>query len=493
MASKYVLAIDQGTTGSTALILDQRLSVKAKANVEFRQIFPRPGWVEHDLEDIWTSTQKAIATALREASIKGSELSAIGITNQRETTLLWDRRTGRPVHHAIVWQDRRTADACNKLKAEGREPLVRERTGLVLDSYFSATKVRWLLDHVKGAEARAVRGDLCFGTVDSALLWKLTGGLVHATDVTNASRTLLMDLEKRSWDDEMCTLFGVPKAVLPEIRPSAGLFGKTKGLRGLPDGIPIAGIAGDQQAAMVGQACFTPGEAKCTYGTGAFLLMNAGPRKVTSKHGLLATVAWQIGDEVAYALEGSAFIAGAVVQWLRDGLGIIKKSSEIEELAKKVPDSGGVAFVPALAGLGAPHWRQEARGLICGIDRGTTRAHLARAALEGVAFEIYDLAQAMAQDIGQPMPMFRVDGGASANDLLMQFQADLLQTPIERPRMIETTALGAAFLAGLGTGMWAGTKELKSAWRAGKRFQPKMKPEAREAHLARWRKAVERA
>ena len=493
MASKYVLAIDQGTTGSTALILDQRLSVKAKANVEFRQIFPRPGWVEHDLEDIWTSTQKAIATALREASIKGSELSAIGITNQRETTLLWDRRTGRPVHHAIVWQDRRTADACNKLKAEGREPLVRERTGLVLDSYFSATKVRWLLDHVKGAEARAVRGELCFGTVDSALLWKLTGGLVHATDVTNASRTLLMDLEKRSWDDEMCTLFGVPKAVLPEIRPSAGLFGKTKGLRGLPDGIPIAGIAGDQQAAMVGQACFTPGEAKCTYGTGAFLLMNAGPRKVTSKHGLLATVAWQIGDEVAYALEGSAFIAGAVVQWLRDGLGIITKSSEIEELAKKVPDSGGVAFVPALAGLGAPYWRQEARGLICGIDRGTTRAHLARAALEGVAFEIYDLAQAMAQDIGQPMPMFRVDGGASANDLLMQFQADLLQTPIERPRMIETTALGAAFLAGLGTGMWAGTKELKGAWRAGKQFRPKMKPEAREAHLARWRKAVERA
>ena len=493
MASRYVLAIDQGTTGSTALILDQRLSVKAKANVEFRQIFPRPGWVEHDLEDIWTSTQKAIAAALREASIKGRDLSAIGITNQRETTLLWDRRTGRPVHNAIVWQDRRTADACNKLKAQGREPLVRERTGLVLDAYFSATKLRWLLDNVKGAEARAARGELCFGTVDSALLWKLTSGAVHATDVTNASRTLLMDLDKRAWDDEMCTLFGVPREVLPEIRPSAGLFGTTKGLRGLPDGIPIAGIAGDQQAAMVGQACFAPGEAKCTYGTGAFLLMNAGPVKVTSKHGLLSTVAWQIGDEVAYALEGSAFIAGAVVQWLRDGLGIIKKSSEIEALARKVPDSGGVAFVPALAGLGAPHWRQEARGLICGIDRGTTKAHLARAALEGVAFEIYDLAQAMAQDIGKPMPMFRVDGGASANDLLMQFQADLLQTPIERPRMIETTALGAAFLAGLGTGIWAGTKELRTSWRAGKQFQPKMKPEAREAHLARWRKAVERA
>jgi glycerol kinase len=491
--ARYVLAIDQGTTGTTALILDQRLSVKSKVNFEFRQIFPKSGWVEHDFEDIWTSTQKAIAAALREASIKGSELQAIGITNQRETTLLWERRTGRPLHNAIVWQDRRTADACNKLKAEGKEPFIHERTGLVLDSYFSATKVRWLLDRVKGSEARARRGELCFGTIDSALLWKLTSGAVHATDVTNASRTLLMDLEKRAWDDELCALFGVPKELLPEIRPSAGVFGTTKGVRGLPDGIPIAGIAGDQQAAMVGQACFSPGEAKCTYGTGAFLLMNAGPTKATSKHGLLGTVAWQIGDEVAYALEGSAFIAGAVVQWLRDGLGIFQNSSDIEALAKTVPDSGGVAFVPALAGLGAPHWRQEARGLICGIERGTTKAHLARAALEGVAFEIYDLAQAMAQDIGKPMPMFRVDGGASANNLLMQFQADLLQTPIERPRMIETTALGAAFLAGLGTGVWAGTKELKSSWRAGKQFQPKMKPEGRDAHLARWRKAVERA
>lgn len=490
---KYVLAIDQGTTGTTALLLDQRLSVKAKANVEFRQIFPKPGWVEHDFEDIWTSTQKAIAKALREASIKGSELQAIGITNQRETTLLWDRRTGRPIHNAIVWQDRRTAEACNKLRAEGKEEYVRGKTGLVLDAYFSGTKIRWLLDNVKGSEARAAKGELCFGTIDSALLWKLTGGTVHATDVTNASRTLLMDLEKRVWDDDLCALFGVPRALLPEIRPSSGLLGTTKGLRGLPDGIPIAGIAGDQQAALVGQACFTHGEAKCTYGTGAFLLINAGPKPVASKHGLLGTVAWQIGDDVAYALEGSAFTAGAVVQWLRDGLGLFKKSSEIEELAKSVPDSRGVTFVPALTGLGAPHWRQDARGLISGIDRGTTKAHLARAALEGVAFEIYDLAQAMAQDIGKPMPMFRVDGGASANDLLMQFQSDLLQTPIERPRMIETTALGAAFLAGLGTGFWAGTKELTRAWRAGKQFQPKMKSEAREAHLARWRKAVERA
>jgi len=491
--ARYVLAIDQGTTGSTALVLDQRLSVKGKANVEFRQIFPKPGWVEHDLEDIWSSTLKAIGMALREASAKTGDVQAIGITNQRETTLIWDRRTGRPLHHAIVWQDRRTAALCDELKAKGKEPWIREKTGLVIDAYFSGTKLRWLLDNVKGARAKAERGELCFGTVDSALLWKLTGGAVHATDVTNASRTLLMDLDKRAWDDELCALFEVPKDILPEIRPSAGVFGTTKGVRGLPDGIPIAGIAGDQQAAMVGQACFNEGDAKCTYGTGAFLLMNAGPRKVTSRHGLIGTVAWQIGDEVAYALEGSAFIAGAVVQWLREGLGLFRKSAEVEKLAASVPDSGGVTFVPALAGLGAPHWRQDARGLICGIDRGVTKAHLARAALEGVAFEIYDLAQAMAQDIGKPMPMFRVDGGAAANDLLMQFQADLLQTPIERPRMLETTALGAAFLAGLGTGIWAGTKELKSAWRAGKQFKPKMKQEVREAHLERWKAAVSRA
>jgi len=490
---KYVLAIDQGTTGTTALVLDQRLAVKGKRNFEFRQIFPRPGWVEHDLDDIWTSALKAVAAALREAGVKGTQLEAIGITNQRETTLLWDRRSGRPIHNAIVWQDRRTADACNALRAEGKEPWVRQKTGLVLDAYFSATKLRWMLDNVKGARQRADGGELAFGTIDSALLWKLTGGAVHATDVTNASRTLLMDLSRRQWDDELCQLFAIPRAVLPEIRPSAGILGTVKGVRGLPDGLPIAGIAGDQQAALVGQACFAEGDAKCTYGTGAFLLMNAGSKPATSRHGLLGTVAWQVGDEVAYALEGSAFIAGAVVQWLRDGLGLFGKSKDIEALAKQVPDSGGVAFVPALAGLGAPHWRQDARGLISGIDRGITKAHLARAALEGVAFEIYDLAQAMAQDIGKPMPMFRVDGGASTNDLLMQFQADLLQTPIERPRMVETTALGAAFLAGLGTGVWAGIKELSKAWRAGKQFRPRMSPHQRDEHLARWRKAIERA
>ena len=491
--ARYVLAIDQGTTGTTAMVLDQKLSVKAKINVEFRQIFPKPGQVEHDFEDIWTSTEKAVHKALREAGVKGSAIEAIGITNQRETTVLWDRKTGKPVHNAIVWQDRRTAPACEALKAQGKEALVRDRTGLVLDPYFSGTKIRWLLDHVKGLEKKARSGAIAFGTIDSALLFRLTGGAAHATDVTNASRTLLMDLGARRWDDEMLSLFGVPKELLPEIRPSAGLFGATKGLKMLPDGIPIGGIAGDQQSALVGQACFEPGEAKCTYGTGAFLLMNAGPTPVKSKHGLIGTVAWQIGDQVAYALEGSAFIAGAVVQWLRDQLGVVKKSADIEALARTVPDSGGVVFVPALAGLGAPHWRPDARGVITGIDRGTTKAHLARAALEGVAFQIFDLAQAMAQDIGTPMPMFRVDGGASANDLLMQFQADLLQTPIERPRMIETTALGAAFLAGLGTGLWPGVAELKKSWRVDKRFNPKMKASVREEHLARWRRALDKA
>ncbi|HZX96524.1 MAG TPA: glycerol kinase GlpK, partial [Myxococcales bacterium] len=337
--ARYVLAIDQGTTGSTALILDSRLAVKGKANLEFRQIFPRPGWVEHDFDDIWTATLKAIAGAMREASAKPADIQAIGITNQRETTLLWDRRSGKPMHHAIVWQDRRTAGLCDELKSLGKEPWIREKTGLVLDAYFSGTKLRWLLENVKGARARAENGDLCFGTIDSALLFKLTGGAVHATDVTNASRTLLMDLEKRAWDDELLSLFTVPRAVLPEIRPSAGVFGTTKGVRGLPDGIPIAGIAGDQQSAMVGQACFAEGEAKCTYGTGAFLLMNAGRQKPTSKHGLLGTVAWQIGDEVAYALEGSAFVAGAVVQWLRDGLSLFKRSAEVEKLAASVRDS----------------------------------------------------------------------------------------------------------------------------------------------------------
>ncbi|HEX9241057.1 MAG TPA: glycerol kinase GlpK [Anaeromyxobacter sp.] len=493
MAATHVLAIDQGTTGTTVLVLDRRLAVRAKVNQEFRQIFPKPGWVEHDLEDIWGSTLSTMQRALREAGLRGADIAAIGITNQRETTGLWDRRSGRPLHHAIVWQDRRTTDVCARLKAEGHEPRVREKTGLVLDPYFSATKLRWLLDHVKGAQEKAEAGAVAFGTIDTFLAWRLTAGAAHVTDVSNASRTLLMDLRTREWDRELMDLFGVPRSVLPEIRPSSTIFGTTKGVKALPDGIPIAGIAGDQQAALFGQACFDPGDAKCTYGTGAFLLQNTGPEPVFSSRGLLTTVAWSVGGEVAYALEGSSFIAGAAVQWLRDGLGIIKKSADVEPLAKQVKDSGGVTFVPALAGLGAPHWRPEARGVLRGLDRGTTAAHLARATLEGIAFLINDLAEAMRAEAQRPIPAFRVDGGASQNDLLMQFQADLLGIPVERPRLIETTAFGAAFLAGLAAGVWKDREEIRRSWKVGKRFEPRMTPAEREAHVARWRKALEAA
>ena len=493
MAGTHVLAIDQGTTGTTVLILDRRLAVRAKVNQEFRQIFPKPGWVEHDLEDIWGSTISTVQRALREAGLRGADVAAIGITNQRETTGLWDRRSGRPLHHAIVWQDRRTTEACAKLKQGGHEPRVREKTGLVLDPYFSATKIRWLLDNVKGAREKAEAGEAAFGTIDSFLVWRLTGAAAHVTDVSNASRTLLMDLRSRAWDRELLDLFGVPRSVLPEIMASSAVYGTTRGVKALPDGIPVAGIAGDQQAALFGQACFEPGEAKCTYGTGAFLLQNTGPQPIFSSRGLLTTVAWSVGGEVAYALEGSSFIAGAAVQWLRDGLGLIEKSADVEALAKQVKDSGGVTCVPALAGLGAPHWRPEARGVIRGIDRGTTAAHLARATLEGIAFLINDLSEAMRAEAERPIPVFKVDGGASHNDLLMQFQADLLGVPVERPRMTETTAFGAAFLAGLAAGVWKDREEIRRNWKVGKRFEPKMSPADREAHLARWRKALEAA
>ena len=491
--ASYVLAIDQGTTSTRALVLDQRLTVRAKVNEEFRQIFPRPGWVEHDLEDIWASTLSTIRRALKQAGAKGAEIAAIGITNQRETTALWDRRTGRPLHHAIVWQDRRTSEDCARLKAEGREPLVAEKTGLVLDPYFSATKLRWLLDHVKGARARADAGEAAFGTIDTFLAWRITGGQAHVTDASNASRTLLMDLRSLAWDRELLDVFGVPRSVLPEIRGSSEVYGATRGLKVLPDGIPVAGIAGDQQAALFGQACFAPGDAKCTYGTGAFLLQNTGTEAVRSRHGLLTTVAWKLGGEVAYALEGSSFIAGAAVQWLRDGLGLVEKASDVEALASQVKSTGEVVFVPALAGLGAPHWRPAARGLIAGLDRGTTAAHLARATLEGIAFQIHDLAVEMAAEAGKPFPVFKVDGGASQNDLLMQFQSDLLGVPVERPSMIETTALGAAFLAGLAAGVWSSKDEIRRAWRVGKRFEPRMSEGERSRHLAKWRKAVENA
>jgi glycerol kinase len=491
--TSHVMAIDQGTTGTTVLVLDRRLAPRAKVNQEFRQIFPKPGWVEHDLEDIWSSTLTTVQRALREAGLRGSDIAAIGITNQRETTGLWERRSGKPVHHAIVWQDRRTTEACAALKAAGHEARVREKTGLVIDPYFSATKIRWLLDHGKGIAAKAQAGELAFGTIDTFLAWRLTGGAAHVTDVSNASRTLLMDLRTLEWDRELMDLFGVPRSLLPEIRPSAEVYGTTHGVKVLPDGIPVAGIAGDQQAALFGQACFGAGEAKCTYGTGAFLLQNVGPEPVASSRGLLTTVGWKIGEEVAYALEGSSFIAGAAVQWLRDGLKIIKTSAEVEKLAAQVKSSEDLVFVPALAGLGAPHWRPEARGLVRGIDRGTTTAHLARATLEGIAFLIFDLAEAMRAEAGKPIPVFKVDGGASQNDLLMQFQADLLDVPVERPRMIETTALGAAFLAGLATGVWKDREEIRRSWKVGKRFEPRMKATEREAHLAKWRRAVQAA
>ncbi|MFM2151758.1 MAG: Glycerol kinase [Pseudomonadota bacterium] len=492
MAS-FILSIDQGTTGSTAMVLDKRLRVLAKVNREFPQHFTGPGQVEHDLEDIWKSVQFVAKKALAASGVKGRDIAAIGLTNQRETTALFERESGHPLARAIVWQDRRTAPMCDALKAAGHEPMVQSKTGLVLDPYFSGTKMRWLLDNVPGARARAERGDAVFGTIDTFLVHRLTGGAAHVTDVTNASRTLLMDLGSLAWDPALIELLGVPAAALPRIVPSSGVVGVTKGLRWLPDGVPVAGIAGDQQAALAGQACFEPGEAKCTYGTGAFLLMNTGRTPVASRHGLLTTVAWQMDGETAYALEGSAFIAGAAVQWLRDGLGIIKKAADVEALAATVKDSGGVTFVPALAGLGAPHWRPEARGLFTGLERGTTKGHLARAVLEGVAFQVGDLLDAMRRDSGRDVPVFKVDGGAAQNDLLMQFQADVLATPLERPKMLETTALGAAFLAGLGVGVWKSRDDVRKAWKKDARFTPRMSEGARTAHLERWREAVKRA
>ncbi|MBI3185130.1 MAG: glycerol kinase GlpK [Myxococcales bacterium] len=490
--AKHVLAIDQGTTGTHVAILDSKLRVAGKAYREFRQHFPRPGWVEHDLGEIWESVEYCIAKGLRDARIKAKDLAAIGITNQRETTGLWTRE-GKPIHKAIVWQDRRTASFCAELKSRGEEERVRERTGLVLDPYFSGTKLCWLLENVKEARARAEAGELCFGTIDTWLVYKLTGGKAHVTDVSNASRTLLMDLSSLGWSAEMRALFGVPAQLLPEIRTSSEVYGATRGLRSLPDGIPVAGMAGDQQAALFGQACFEPGESKCTYGTGAFLLMNVGEAPVRSRSGLLSTVAWRLGGRTTYALEGSAFIAGAAVQWLRDGLGLIRKAAEVEKLAREVKDCGEVVFVPALAGLGAPHWRPEARGLFAGIDRSTTKAHLARAVLEGVALQILDLLEAMKRDSGREVPRLKVDGGAAANGLLMQFQADVLGTEVVRPKNLETTSLGAAFLAGLGAEVWRGTEEIRRAWRADRVFKPRMPASEKERHLAKWRRAVERA
>jgi glycerol kinase len=489
---RHVIAIDQGTTGSTVLVLDEQLRLRGRGYQELRQIYPRPGWVEHDPEDIWASVCHALDAAL--VGIEPSSIAAIGITNQRETSVVWDKQTGKPIHHAIVWQDRRTADRCAELIAAGHAARVRALTGLTLDPYFSGTKLRWILDRVPGAAAAANTGALAFGTIDGFLLWRLTGGAVHATDVSNASRTLLFDLHTLGWSDELLALIGVPRAILPAIVPSSGPVGTTRGLRGVPDGIPIAGLAGDQQSALFGQACFTPGDAKCTYGTGAFILMNTGSAPIASRAGLLTTVAWQLSTgELRYALEGSAFIAGAAVQWLRDGLQFFSSATEIEALASSVPDAAGVIVVPAFAGLGAPHWRPDARGAIIGLTRGTTRAHIARATLEGIALQNVDILRAMERDAGRSLTVLKVDGGASANDLLMQFQSDVLGVEISRPDLVETTALGAAFLAGLGAGVWRDQDQVKQTWREQKRFHP-TRDRARVAeHLARWDAAVAKA
>ena len=486
----YVLALDQGTTSSRALVFDHAGSVRGVAQAEFRQIFPRPGWVEHDADEIWSSQSAVLHGALASAGISTREVAAIGIANQRETTLLWDRRTGKPVANAIVWQDRRTAATCDALREAGHAAMFAARTGLVLDAYFSGTKLKWLLDHVPDARSRAEAGELAFGTVDSWLVWKLTGGAVHVTDASNASRTLLFDIHKGRWDDELCALLDVPRSVLPDVVESSGVCAQAR-LEGVD--VPIAGIAGDQQAALFGQACHAPGLAKNTYGTGCFLLMNTGRTAVASQNHLVSTVAWKRNGVTDYALEGSVFIGGAVVQWLRDGLKIIRQASEIEALARTVPDNGGVYFVPAFAGLGAPHWDAYARGSVFGLTRGSDGGHLARAALEAIAYQSADVLNAMQRDAGLTLSELRVDGGATASALLMQFQADILGVPVVRPKVPETTALGAAYLAGLAVGFWKSADEVAANWQVDRRFEPSMSRDHGQALMAGWQKAVERA
>ena len=488
----YLLALDQGTTSSRAIVFDRRGRAISTAQQEFPQHYPRPGWVEHDPRDLWASTRRTALGAVAEANLTAKNIAAIGLTNQRETTLLWDRKTGRPLHRAIVWQDRRTTDLCAKLKCDGFEPLFRRKTGLVLDPYFSGTKLRWLLDHIPGARRRAEKGELAFGTVDTWLLWQLTNGRVHATDASNASRTLLVNLRTGDWDDELLKILRIPREVLPEVRASSGVFGEVSALPALR-GVPIGGIAGDQQAALFGQACWSPGMAKNTYGTGCFLLMQTGAKPVVSKHQLLTTIAWRIDNRLEYALEGSVFIGGAVVQWLRDGLGLIARSVDVEKLAAQVPDNGGVYIVPAFAGLGAPHWDAGARGLICGLTRGSNAGHLARAALESIAYQSADLLTAMRADTGLKLRELRVDGGATVNNPLMQFQSDLLRVPVVRPRTTETTALGAAYLAGLAVGFWKNREEIARLWQADQTFRAKSPVATTRRLLADWHRAVARS
>jgi glycerol kinase len=488
---KYLLALDQGTTSSRALVIEHSGKVVAVAQKEFTQIFPQPGWVEHDVNEIWASQIDVAADAIGRAAISRSDIVAIGITNQRETAVVWDRKTGEPVFHAIVWQDRRTAPICDQMRADGLVPVVQQKTGLVIDAYFSGTKVRWILDNVPGARERAERGELAFGTIDSWLIWKLTKGKVHVTDETNASRTMLFNIHTRDWDDELLKALHVPRSMLPAAKSSSEVYGESE--VGTLEGLPIAGIAGDQQAALFGQMCSKPGMAKNTYGTGCFMLMNTGTEAVPSKNNLLTTIAWRKNNVTEYALEGSVFIAGAVVQWLRDGLGIIKTSAEVETLAGSVPDNGGVYLVPAFVGLGAPHWDAYARGTIVGLTRGSTKAHIARAALEGIAFQVADLLTAMESDSSIKLAELRVDGGACANNLLMQFQADLLGVPVVRAANPETTAMGAAYLAGLAVGFYGSTDEISSQWSSDRTFEPKIGDEERKKLRAGWNKALDRA
>jgi glycerol kinase len=488
----YILALDQGTTSSRAILFDRSGSIKAIAQKEFRQIFPQAGWVEHDPQEIWASQIGVAVAALARGGVRPDEIAAIGITNQRETAVVWDRETGVPVYNAIVWQDRRTAELCERLKADGVGPMVQQKTGLLIDPYFSATKIRWILDHVPGARARAASGRLAFGTVDSWLIWKLTGGAVHATDASNASRTMLFDINRMEWDDELLRLLDLPRSMLPEVRPSASLYGTTEAHLGIA-ALPIAGVAGDQQAALFGQVCRTPGMSKNTYGTGCFLLQNVGSKPVLSREQLVTTVAWSIGKRTEYALEGSVFIGGAVVQWIRDGLGLIRRAADIEQLAGTVPDNGGVYLVPAFAGLGAPHWDPFARGTIVGITRGTTAGHIARAALESIALQVADLLEAMQHDSAIAVTELRVDGGAASDNLLMQIQADLLNAPVVRPRVTETTALGAAYLAGLTVKFWESLDEIATQWQVDRRFEPRASADEVAAIRAKWSAAVERA
>lgn len=489
---KFILALDQGTTSSRAIIFDESGNILSKVNKEFKQIYPKPGWVEHDPMEIWESQLEVAKKAIEAAGIRPNDVVAIGITNQRETTIVWDRKSGKPIYNAIVWQCRRTAPICEELKKNGYADLIRKKTGLVIDAYFSGTKIKWILDNIEGLRERAEKGEILFGNVDTWLIWNLTGGKVHVTDYSNASRTMLFNIHKLDWDDEILELLGIPRAMLPQVMPSSYIYGYTvRELFGTE--IPVSGDAGDQQAALFGQACFKAGMIKNTYGTGCFLLMNTGKEAYESKSGLLTTIAWGLNGEIFYALEGSIFITGAAIQWLRDGLKIISSAAETEELAKKVPDNGGVFFVPAFVGLGAPYWDMYARGLIIGLTRGTTREHIVRATLESIAYQTREVIEVMEKESGIKVDVLRVDGGAAVNNFLMQFQSDILGIPVERPVVNETTALGAAYLAGLAVGYWKNTEEIEKLWQLDKRFEPTMEKENREILYSKWKKAVSRA